>query len=69
MTDGNGRPRLDRPDPPPGTVTVQLPGGCLLVLSERVYLAGLKLGKTLRRREALARRTAKRNRDHAPTAP
>ncbi len=33
-------------------MAVELGKGCLLVLPERVYVAGLKLGKTFRRREA-----------------
>ncbi len=45
------------PEPPPGMVAVPLGKGCILVIPERVYLAGLKLGKALRRREALSDRT------------
>ncbi len=45
---------------PPGMVAVDLGKGCALVIPERVYLAGLKLGKQLRRREAEARREAVR---------
>lgn len=41
---------------PPGFVSVEIGKGCLLVIPERVYLAGLRLGKTLRRRAALAKR-------------
>jgi hypothetical protein len=37
-------------------VAIPLGKGCILVLPERVYVAGLKLGKTLQRRVALARR-------------
>ena len=43
-------------DAPPGFVAVPLKGA-VLVISERVYVAGLKLGKTLRRREAEAPRS------------
>jgi len=34
---------------PPGFVAVPLAKGCVCVIPERVYVAGLKLGKTLRR--------------------
>jgi len=37
--------------PPPGFGAVALKG-TVLVIPERVYVAGLRLGKTLRRREA-----------------
>lgn len=37
--------------PPPGFVSGPLKGA-VLVIPERVYVAGLTLGKTLRRREA-----------------
>ena len=43
-------------DAPPGFVAVPLKGA-VLVISERVCVAGLKLGKTLRRREAKAPRS------------
>jgi len=33
---------------PPSPIAVPLPKGCLLLLTERVYLAGLRLGRTLR---------------------
>jgi hypothetical protein len=39
-------------DPPPGFVALDLGKGCVLVIREQVYLAGLKLGKALRRRAA-----------------
>ena len=32
---------------PPGLIAVQLPKGCLPLLAERVYMAGLRLGRTL----------------------
>jgi len=38
-------------------IAVEIGKGCVLVLPERVYLAGLTLGKTLRRRVALLQRT------------
>ena len=31
----------------PSLIAVQLPKGCLLLLTERVYMAGLRLGRTL----------------------
>jgi hypothetical protein len=40
---------------PPGFVAVPLKGA-VLVIPERVYVAGLRLGKLLRRREASQRR-------------
>jgi hypothetical protein len=43
-------------EPPPGFVALPLAKGCVCVIPERVYVAGLKLGKTLRRREARERR-------------
>ena len=45
--------------PPPGMVAVLLGKGCTLIIPERVYLAGLRLGKTLRRRQVEAKRTAR----------
>ena len=33
---------------PPSLIAIPLPKGCLLLLTERVYLAGLRLGRTLR---------------------
>ena len=44
-------------DAPPGFVTVQIGKACILVIPQHVYVAGLKLGKTLRRRVTLAGRT------------
>ncbi len=41
---------------PPDLVAVDIGKGCLLVIPKRVYLAGLRLGKILRRREAEAKR-------------
>lgn len=45
---------------PPGFVALDIGKGCVLVIPERVYLAGLELGKTLRRRQALLQRTAEK---------
>jgi hypothetical protein len=50
---------------PPGFVAVEIGKGCTLVIPSRVFEAGLKLGKVLRRRSAAARRTAK----EAPRGP
>ena len=44
-------------NPPPGFVALTLAKGCVCVIPERVYAAGLRLGKTLRRREAMEQRT------------
>jgi hypothetical protein len=44
-------------EPPPGLIPVEVGKGCVLLLTEGEYLAGLRRGKQLRRREALARRT------------
>ncbi len=41
---------------PPGFLPVWLDGGGLLVIPVAVYVAGLKLGKMLQRRAALATR-------------
>ena len=41
---------------PPGFVAVPLAKGCVCVIPEWVYVAGLKLGKTLRRQAARGRR-------------
>lgn len=50
-----GKHKMHPPtDPPPGLVVVPLKG-VVLVIPERVYVAGLRLGKTLRRREARER--------------
>lgn len=46
-------------DPPPGFVTVPLKGA-VLVIPERVFAAGLRLGKTLRRRQAREQWMARR---------
>ena len=35
-------------DPPPGMIPVPLGKACLLVIPERVYVAGLRLGRPLR---------------------
>jgi hypothetical protein len=43
-------------DPPPGFVVLTLAKGGVCVIPERVYVAGLRLGTTLRRREASERR-------------
>ena len=56
-------------DAPPGFVAVPLKGA-FLVIPERVHVAGLKLGKTLRHREAEALRsptTMKRTHKDVPT--
>jgi hypothetical protein len=45
-------------DPPPGFVAIPLGKGCELVIPVPVYLAGLKLGKILRRRQVGAKRAA-----------
>lgn len=50
-------------NPPPGMVAVPLQGA-VPVIPERVYLAGLRLGKQLRRREALAQWTEARKGEH-----
>lgn len=42
-----------------GLIRVPVGKGCILLLTEGEYLAGLRRGKQLRRREALARRTQK----------
>jgi hypothetical protein len=42
---------------PSGFVAVEIGKGGTLVIPERIYLAGLKLGKSLRRREAEAKRS------------
>ena len=44
-------------NPPPGFVALTLAKGCVFVIPERVYVASLRLGKTLRRREAMEQRT------------
>jgi hypothetical protein len=41
---------------PPGFVVLTLAKGCVCVIPEKVYVAGLRLGKSLRRREAMMRR-------------
>ena len=43
-------------DLPPGFVALALTKGCVCVIPERVYVAGLRLGKLLRRREAMQER-------------
>ncbi len=42
---------------PAGFIALELGKGCVLVIPERIYRAGLALGKQLRRRDVLARRT------------
>ncbi len=44
-------------DVPAGMLPVWMDGGAVLVIPVAVYVAGLKLGKRLLRREALAKRT------------
>ena len=46
-------------DPPPAFVTVPLKGA-VLVIPERILVAGLRLGKTLRRQQAREQWTARR---------
>lgn len=41
---------------PPGMVAIPLGKGCTLIIPQRIYVAGLKLGKYLRRREAMLKR-------------
>jgi len=53
--------------PPPGHIIIPLSGGCLLLLTQTEYLQGLRRGKQLRRREALARRTQPVRVTYAPT--
>lgn len=43
---------------PPGFVAVPLKGA-VLVIPERIFVAGLRLGKTLRRQEAEAQRAGR----------
>ncbi len=51
---------------PPGMIRAELGKGVVLVIPERVYLAGLWLGKQLKRREALAARMEGRARARSP---
>ena len=44
-------------DLPDGLLSVPFGKGCVCVIPERVYVAGLKLGNMLRRREAMEQRT------------
>jgi hypothetical protein len=37
-------------------VAIPLGKGCTLIIPQRIYVAGLKLGKYLRRREAMLKR-------------
>ena len=46
-------------DPPAGLIPVPLGKGCLLLLSQPEYLAGIRRGKVWRRREAEAKRAAR----------
>ncbi len=48
--------------PPPGLVAIEVGKSCLLVIPEHVYLAGLKLGKILRQRDAEAKRASAKRR-------
>ena len=50
---------------PPGFVALPLGKGCVCVIPERVYVAGLRLGKTLRRREEMQEREAVAEANHA----
>jgi hypothetical protein len=43
-------------DSPPGLIAVPLAKGCVLVLTEREYLAGIRRGKWWRRRQAMLQR-------------
>ena len=43
-------------DPPPDLIPVPLAKGCVLLLTEREYVAGIRRGKWWRRRQAMARR-------------
>ena len=45
------------PESPPGFVAVPLKGGCVCLIPERVFVAGLPVGKTLRRQEAMEQRS------------
>ena len=42
--------------PPPDLIPVPLAKGCVLLLTEREYVAGIRRGKWWRRRQAMARR-------------
>ena len=55
-------------DLPPGFVALPLAKGCVCVIPARVYVAGLQLGKTLRRREASEQRCLQKN-DERQEAP
>ena len=46
------------PELPPGFVALPLGKGCICVIPERVYIAGLRFGKQFRRRAAHAQRKA-----------
>ncbi len=41
---------------PPGYIALPVAKGCIVVIPQQAYLAGLKLGKRLRRREAMVKR-------------
>ena len=44
-------------DPPSGLIAIPLGKATILVIPERVYLAGIRLGKLLRRRASLIKQT------------
>jgi len=54
---------------PAGFVALELPKGCVCVVPIRIYVAGLRLGKQLRRREVLARRGSSSPDDRAAKPP
>ena len=43
-------------EPPPGVIAVPLTKECLVLLTEREYVAGIRRGKWWRRRAAMERR-------------
>jgi hypothetical protein len=49
----------------PGVEALTLAKECLGVIRERVYAAGLRLGKVLKRREAMAQRAVTTESNHA----
>ena len=54
---------------PAGFVALALGKGCVCVIPVRIYVAGLRLGKQLRRRETLARRRSSSLDDRTPDPP
>ena len=48
-------------DIPDGLIAVQVEKGCLLLLTEREYEAGIRRGKIYRRRVDLAKRETRRS--------